>query len=74
MQRADMEHIYEFGDIYETIDTCDELEMQLSRLKRRHVLDEEQWRETRSGVEAIRSQLAEHISESALQPKAPRLP
>lgn len=74
MQRAELEYIYEFGEVYETIDTCDELEMQLSRLKRRHILNDEEWTETRNGVEAIRAQIAERIPESALQPRAPRLP
>ena len=65
MYRVELERIYEYGDVYETIDTCDELEMQLSRLKRRRILNEEEWLATRNRVEAIRSQLADHVAEPA---------
>lgn len=61
MQPGRLEHIYEFGDVYETIDTCDELQMRLSRLKRQGVIDHAEWLETKSGIEAIRLRLEGYI-------------
>jgi hypothetical protein len=73
MQTRELESVYELGDVYDTIDACDELEMHLGKLKRMHVLGQEEWEHTRSELEAIRSQVSTHLSDAALLPKGPRL-
>lgn len=52
---------YDYGDIYDTIGACDDLETHLSRLKRQRVLDETAWRETREAVETVREQLERRL-------------
>jgi hypothetical protein len=74
MQTRNLDSYYELGDVYETIDTCDELEMQLARLKRRKLLDQDEWEQSRTEVEAIRSQLETRVQEASMMPKGPRLP
>jgi hypothetical protein len=74
MQTRSLDSYYELGDVYETIDTCDELEMQLGRLKRRRLLNEDEWEQSKTEVEAIRSQLESRVQEASLAPKGPRLP
>jgi hypothetical protein len=49
--------MFDFGDVYDTIGTCDELETQLSRLKRRGMIGHEEWLETKKGIAAIRIHL-----------------
>lgn len=74
MQTRQLSDIYEHGDVYETIDTCNELEVQLSRLKRQRVLDEEEWLESKREVATIRERLEDIIGDAALKPRGPRLP
>lgn len=74
MQMRTLDTYYELGDVYETIDTCDELEMQLGRLKRRKVLNEDEWAQSKTEIDAIRAQLESHVQEAAMTPKGPRLP
>jgi hypothetical protein len=68
------QHFYSFGDIYQTIEACDELETLLGRLKRQHLLEEPQWAANRQHLADIRQTLEDRINSAALVPKASRLP
>lgn len=59
-----LDHFYTFGDIYETLDTCDELEMQLSRLKRQQLLTDEGWRQSKDNIAEIRERLQRFLSDA----------
>ena len=63
--RAQFENIYRFGDVYDTLDACDHLELLLARLRRQRILDERQWIETRQSVDEVRAQLAERLQRIA---------
>jgi hypothetical protein len=71
---ADLDHYYTFGDVYEALDACEQLETRLNRLKRQHILSHEQWTQSLERVAGIRRQLEDQLNRSALTPKAPRLP
>lgn len=73
MEQRNLDQYYLFGDVFETVDACDELETLLGRLKRQRLIDDDEWRETKQNVANIRARLEAHINGSALTPKAPRL-
>lgn len=54
-------HFYDYGEVYETLDACDELEMHLSRLKRQKVLDEEEWLRGKQDISEIRAPLERRL-------------
>jgi hypothetical protein len=51
---TDLNHYYKYGDVYDALAACDELEMLLSRLKRRNLLSDQQWSESAAHVASIR--------------------
>lgn len=53
---------YDYGDIYQTIDACDELETQLARLKRQHFLTEREWSESKQAIDTVRDRLQSHVN------------
>lgn len=69
-----LDQFYTFGDVYETLDACDQLEMMLGRLRRTHFLSDEAWLQDKHSVAAIRAQVEGYISSTNLMPKGPRLP
>ena len=73
MEQRDLDQYYLFGDVYETVVACDELETLLGRLKRQRLLNDDEWRESKQNVASIRARLEAHLNSSALTPKAPRL-
>lgn len=54
---AGLERVYDYGDVIEAAEFCDELEMKLSTLKRMGLLSEGEWREARGALDVIRAQL-----------------
>lgn len=74
MNAQTLDDLYQFGDVYETLDACDSLELLLGRLKRRRILDDREWRDIREQVAGIRTRLESHVTGSALSPNGPRLP
>jgi hypothetical protein len=60
-RRPDLDRYYTFGDVYETIDTVDELDNKLSRLQRMHLLTEEEVLENKGKVAEIRENLETHL-------------
>ena len=57
MDAADLDHFYHFGDVYETLDTCMELEQLLGRLRRQGILTDQEWITSKQNIAAIRSRL-----------------
>lgn len=58
---ANLDHFYTFGDVYETVDACDQLELLLGRLRRQNLLSEQEWTECRRRVAEIRARLEAHL-------------
>jgi len=62
MTAASLEAIYTYGDVYETIDACDQLDVLLGRLKRQHLLDDRECMRSKEKVAEIRSRLENVIA------------
>jgi hypothetical protein len=71
---AQLDHYFQFGDVYDALEACDDLANRLARLKRTHVLSESEWATTEGELTDIRGRLERHMAGSALTPKGPRLP
>lgn len=54
---ADLDRLYAFGEVYDAIDSCDQVWQTLTRLRRRHLLAEVDWKASQADIEAIRSRL-----------------
>ena len=52
-----LDHYYLFGDVYATLDTCDELEMLLNRLQRLQLVGDQDWTDSRHHLTGIRAGL-----------------
>jgi hypothetical protein len=46
-----------FGDVYETLDACQQIDLLLSRLRRQSLLDDQSWIATRAHVAEVRKSL-----------------
>jgi hypothetical protein len=62
---ANFDHFYTFGDLYETVDACDQLELLLGRLRRQRLLSEGEWLQLRDHVAKIRAHLESRLAQSA---------
>lgn len=51
------DHFYTYGDVYEAVDACDQLELLMGRLRRQDMLSEQEWIEIRLAVAAVRARL-----------------
>lgn len=72
--RTELDQFYTYGDVYETLDTCRQLEMLLGRLKRQHLLSDEEVAHSKDDVSRVRARLEAQINSVNLTPKGPRLP
>jgi hypothetical protein len=61
MCAVQVDHFYTFGDVYEALDACRELEMLLGRLKRQRLLSEDEWAASRENLAAIRARVETHL-------------
>jgi hypothetical protein len=69
-----LDHYLLYGEIHDTIDACDQLDVLLARLTRQHLLPPEECSESREWVQSVRQRLEDHIRSHDLTPKGPRLP
>jgi hypothetical protein len=46
-----------FGDVYETLDACQQIDLLLSRLRRQSLLDDQDWIATRAHIAEVRKSL-----------------
>jgi hypothetical protein len=70
----ELDHFLLFGEIYDAIEACDQLDMLLARLKRQELLPPDCCSESRAWVQSVRQRLEDHIRSHDLTPKGPRLP
>ena len=52
-----LDHFYTYGDVYEALDACQELETLLGRLKRQHFIDDQVWRRSGQWLAEVRQSL-----------------
>lgn len=73
MNAAHLDEFYTFGDVYETLEACDELDTLLGRLRRQRLLSEQECTQSKQRVSDIRSQLEDYLNRARLLPRSPRL-
>lgn len=56
-----LDHYYVYGDVYETLDACDNLELLLGRLRRQHLLSDQESDRTKRSIAEIRARLEAHL-------------
>jgi hypothetical protein len=71
---AALGHFSTFGEVYATLDACDQVQLLLGRLRREQLLGEEEYQGSRQQIAEIRASVERYITQSALLPKGPRLP
>ncbi|HEX6507931.1 MAG TPA: hypothetical protein VF221_09890 [Chloroflexota bacterium] len=57
MSAAYPDNYFTFGDVYETLDTCQQLDLLLNRLRRQSLLEERDWMSTRAHIAEVRKSL-----------------
>ena len=57
MSAAYPDDYFVFGDVYETLDACQQIDLLLGRLRRQHLLDDQSWIATRAHVAEVRKSL-----------------
>jgi hypothetical protein len=63
MTESELEHIAENGDVYDAMETCDDLRQKLSRLCRMHVITNDDYRDSRNIVEEVRQIVEAYLDE-----------
>jgi hypothetical protein len=63
MTAANLDHFYEYGDVYETLEACDQLDMLLGRLRRQRMLSDAEWIQSKSQVADIRARIEHHLED-----------
>jgi CRP/FNR family transcriptional regulator, cyclic AMP receptor protein len=58
---VDLDHFYTYGELYETLDVCGQMEAMLGRLKREELISGEEWSESTGHLSAIRERLETHL-------------
>jgi hypothetical protein len=61
MGAVQLDHFYVYGDVYESLDACDQLELLLGRLKRQGLITEPEWTQSRQNVAEIRARLESRL-------------
>jgi hypothetical protein len=56
-----LDHFAEYGDVYDAMDACDDLEMKLSRLKRLKLMTEEEFLASRESVNEVKNLVERRI-------------
>jgi hypothetical protein len=46
-----------FGDVYETLDACQQIDLLLSRLRRQSLMDDQNWMATKAHIAEVRKSL-----------------
>jgi hypothetical protein len=69
-----VDHFYTYGDVYETLEACDQLDMLLGRLRRQQLLSAGELMDSRRELASVRARVEHHMAESAVMPKFPQIP
>lgn len=46
-----------FGDVYDTLEACQQIDLLLSRLRRQRLMDDQNWLATKDHIAAVRKSL-----------------
>lgn len=65
LEVVDLDRLYVLGEIYDTLDSCDQVSNGLSRLRRHRLLDEDDVLASRHDVDAVRARLERRLANSA---------
>lgn len=57
MSAAYPDDYFVFGDVYETLDACQQIDLLLSRLRRQSLLDDQKWIASRAHIAEVRKSL-----------------
>ncbi len=57
MSAAYPDDYFVFGDVYETLDACQQIDLLLSRLRRQSLLDDQNWIASRAHIAEVRKSL-----------------
>lgn len=57
MSTAYPDDYFVFGDVYETLDACQQIDLLLSRLRRQSLMDDQSWMATKSHIAEVRKSL-----------------
>lgn len=71
---ASADHFYTYGDVYETLEACDQLDMLLARLRRQQLLSPGELMDSRRELASVRARVEHHMARSAISPAFPRIP
>lgn len=61
MSALKLDHFSLYGDVYEALDACDQLEMLLGRLRRQGILGEVEWAQSKGDLSEVRLRLERHL-------------
>ncbi len=57
MSAAYPDDYFVFGDVYETLDACQQIDLLLSRLRRQSLMDDQNWMATKAHIAEVRKSL-----------------
>ncbi len=63
MSAAYPDDYFALGDVYETLDACQQVDLLLGRLRRQSLLDDKSWRATKAHIAEVRKSLEEALSD-----------
>jgi CRP/FNR family cyclic AMP-dependent transcriptional regulator len=63
-QPLELDHLYAYGEVYDTLDVCDQVLQALSRLKRHGVLSPDDWTMSEQYIDAIRMRLEDRLNDA----------
>lgn len=61
----ELDHLYAYGELYDALDVCDQVNQVLSRLKRHRLLSVDDFTESEQHVDAIRARLEDRLNDAA---------
>jgi CRP/FNR family transcriptional regulator, cyclic AMP receptor protein len=61
-QPIELDHLYAFGEVYDTLDVCDQVMQALSRLKRHGLLSVDDLNTSRQYIDAVRDRLEQRLN------------
>lgn len=63
-QPMELDHLYAYGEVYDTLDVCDQVIQALSRLKRHGLLSADDWTMSEQYIDTIRMRLEDRLHDA----------
>ena len=63
-QPLELDHLYAYGELYDALDVCDQVNQALSRLKRHALLSVDDWTTSEQYIDAIRMRLEDRLNDA----------